>query len=457
MEEDNYHKNISPSIDLIFMNAKTFNIFGNLNKMNTVEKISKQKVVKIKSKSPQVSLWMVRVLIIFFKLIGLATFTYRIGTPKKRTLYTFQYSKFGIVYNTVLISLTVASDYLSIPYRLNMNYENKTNLTVAIELVQTVLGTIVICTILLFYCVDQKFLVRIINQLTDIEREINRLYHLYSPLQRQRISCSLIIVFILNICLLIVLLITEVLAFHTSPISWLSDVLPTFHVGWMIMQYFLLVTIIQADFADVNRALQNLSRVSTPDLRSQSLCQTRRIIVSNSTVQQLLQLRDVHCHLCEISGNVSDFYSLPILFGVIFLFLSLIYNGYYLLSPLLMSDEVLEYEVFTNTIFWLIYLIYPIFFLTNRITKILNEMEKTGNVVHNILSCAIGKEAKSELKEFSLQILHRKIRFTANGYFTLDNSFLYSLIGTVVTYLVILVQFQMGSSRPHCNCTHQDS
>ncbi|CAL1688435.1 unnamed protein product [Lasius platythorax] len=84
-------------------------------------------------------------------------------------------------------------------------------------------------------------------------------------------------------------------------------------------------------------------------------------------------------------------------------------------------------------------------------------MEKTGKVVHNILSCAIGKEAKSELKEFSLQILHRKIQFTANGYFTLDNSFLHSLIGTVATYLVILVQFQMGSSGSQCNCTRNDS
>ncbi|KAL6443178.1 hypothetical protein ACFW04_002841 [Cataglyphis niger] len=400
---------------------------------------------------------MFRVLIIFFKLIGLATFTYRIDTSKKKTLYTFQYSEFGIVYNTVLISLMVASNYLSIPYRINLQYENKTNLTVGIELVQTILGTLVICMILLFYCIDQKSLVRIINRLTDVEHEIDHLYHLYNPLRRQRVLCTMIIACIMNICLLIVLLVTEFLAFHSTPISWLSDILPAFHVGWMIIQYFLLVTIIQAGFADVNRAIENLSRVSTPDLRSQSFCQTRRIIVSNSTVRQLLQLRDVHCHLCEISGNVSDFYSLPILFGVIFLFLSLIYNGYYLLSPLLMSDEVLQYEIFSNTVFWLIYLIYPISLLTNRITRISNEMEKTGNIVHNILSCAIGKEAKSELKQFSLQILHRKIRFTANGYFTLDNSFIYSLIGTVVTYLVILVQFQMGSTRSQCNCTCENS
>ena len=81
-------------------------------------------------------------------------------------------------------------------------------------------------------------------------------------------------------------------------------------------------------------------------------------------------------------------------------------------------------------------------------------MKKTGNIVHNLLNCTIGKETKAEvknkeinldktyletvfiitfiinmlqLKKFSLQLLHRKIQFTANRYFTLDNTFLYSV------------------------------
>ncbi|XP_018060099.1 PREDICTED: putative gustatory receptor 28b [Atta colombica] len=87
-------------------------------------------------------------------------------------------------------------------------------------------------------------------------------------------------------------------------------------------------------------------------------------------------------------------------------------------------------------------------------------MKKTGNIVHDLLNCAIGKEIKAELKKFSFQLLHRKIQFTANGYFMLDNTFLHSLIGTVVTYLIIFVQFQMESSRSsirqQCNYTERD-
>ncbi|XP_018376830.1 PREDICTED: uncharacterized protein LOC108770034 [Trachymyrmex cornetzi] len=263
---------------------------------------------------------------------------------------------------------------MSISFRLNLDYENKTNLTVSIEVLQTVLGALVICAILISYCIEQKSLVRIANRLITIEDEIDRLYNLYHPLRRQRIFCIIIIVCILKVFLLILLLFTEILAFHTGPVSWLTDVLPTFHVGWLLIQYFLLATVIQTDFADVNRAIQSLTRINTPDLRLQSLYQTRRIVVNNSTVHQLLQLRDVHCHLCKISEDVSSFYSLPVLFGIVFLFLTLVYNGYYLLSPLLMTDNILEYETLSNTIVWIIFLIYPISLLTNRITRILIEV-----------------------------------------------------------------------------------
>ncbi|XP_012539968.2 putative gustatory receptor 28a isoform X2 [Monomorium pharaonis] len=460
MERDSQDcKHVFNSVEnSISMDAnKISNFFRNLNKENATAKKNKQRVSKTKLEPYQHSFRMLKLLIIFFKLIGLATFTYHIVKHKKRISYTFQYSEFGIVYNVVLSSLMIASNYVSIPYRIGLAYENKTNLTTGIEILQTVLGSLVICAILLSYCIEQKSLIRIVSRLIDVEHEMDRLYYLYRPLRRQRIFCGLIIVCILKILLLILLLFTEILAFQTGPISWLTDILPTFHVGWLFMQYFLLVTVIQANFADLNQAIQNFIRVSTSDFQPQSFYQTRRVVVSNFTVHQLLQLRDIHCHLCKISEDVSNFYSLPVLFGLSFLFLTLIYNCYYLLSPLLMTDDILEYETLSNTIIWLLFLLYPISLLTNRITKILNEMGKTGNEVHSLLSCAVGKETKSELKQFSLQLLHRKIQFTANGYFTLDNTFLHSLIGTMATYLVILVQFQMGSSHSLksyiCNCT----
>ena len=359
-----------------FINVnKISNSIRNVNNENSIaEKNSEQKVNKIKSEIHH-DFWTFRILIMFFKLIGLATFAHRIIVYKKRTSYTFQYSKLGIIYNVVLSSLMIASNYVSIPLKLTWEYKIKTSLTTSISVLQTILGTLMICAILISYCIKQKSLVRIANRLFTIEHEIDHLYNLYHPLRRQRIFCTMIIVCTLKICLLILLLFNDNLALGTGPISWLTDILPTFHMGWLLIQYFLLVTVIQTDFADVNRAIQSLIGINTPDLRLQSLYQTRRIIVNNSIVHQLFQLRDVHCHLCEISEDVSSFYSLPVLFGIIFLFLTLTYNGYFLFWIVMITDDILEYDTLSNTIVWLIFLIYPIFLLTNKITKILIEVK----------------------------------------------------------------------------------
>lgn len=354
------------------------NLLGNLDKVSAVvEKIGKQKTMRIKSQLHRDFSWTFRLLITFFKLIGLATFTHCVIIQKKRSpraLCTYQYSRLGVLYNAVLISLMIGSNYLSIPYRISLEYVNKTNLTVTIEIVQTVLGTVVMCAIMISYCVGQESLVRIANRLTDVEYELDRLFRLCAPLRRQRVFRTFIFICLLNGCLLIALLISEYFAFHSSPISWLTDVLPTFHVGWFMIQYSLLVNIIHADFIDVNREIRNVSGITTPDLRPQTFYETRRIVVSNSAVRQLLLLQDVRRHLCDISEDLSDFCSLPILFGVTYMFLTLIYNGYYLLSPLLLSDEVLHYDVFINTVIWLLFVIYPIVLLTSNVTKILYEV-----------------------------------------------------------------------------------
>lgn len=358
----------------VFMDANRIsNIFGNLDKVGfVVEKVAgKQKTTRIKSHRADCS-WALRLLIIFFKVIGLATFRCCFtGQKRKNPPKSFQYSKLGIAYNILLVCLMIASNYLSVPYSIKLDYPNKTNMTVGIEIFQTVLGSISISAVLLTYCFGEKSLMRIGNRLADVEYELDRLYRLHSSLRRGRVFRILTIVCIFNGSLLLILLITEHIAFKHNPTSWLTDIVPTFHLGWLMIQYFLLVTVIQVNFADVNRAIQCLAGTNTPE--PQALHQTQRVVVGNSIVHQLLELRDVHAHLCNVSQDVSDFYSMSILFAISFIFFSLVYNSYYLISPVL-NDETLEYEVLANTVSWIIFLIYPILLLTSSITKLLNEV-----------------------------------------------------------------------------------
>ncbi|EEB13498.1 Gustatory receptor PhGr6 [Pediculus humanus corporis] len=70
------------------------------------------------------------------------------------------------------------------------------------------------------------------------------------------------------------------------------------------------------------------------------------------------------------------------------------------------------------------------------------EAEKTANYLHELFIDNDDVDVKEEIEIFSLQLLHRKVEFNACGFFKLDFTLLYSMVGAVTTYIIILMQFQ---------------
>ncbi|KAG8230846.1 Gustatory receptor 14c [Ladona fulva] len=85
------------------------------------------------------------------------------------------------------------------------------------------------------------------------------------------------------------------------------------------------------------------------------------------------------------------------------------------------------------------------------------ESDKTGKLVSEMILKVKDHRIRRELHLFSLQLLHTKFHFTACGFFPLDFTLLTSMAAAVVTYLVILVQFQESEkavTKLSCNCSH---
>nr|CAD7263742.1 unnamed protein product [Timema shepardi] len=64
-----------------------------------------------------------------------------------------------------------------------------------------------------------------------------------------------------------------------------------------------------------------------------------------------------------------------------------------------------------------------------------NEVARTFTLSHK----------ERELKQFSLQLLHNKIQFTAGGFLPLDYTLVHSVVAASTMYLIILLQFQLSS------------
>lgn len=58
-----------------------------------------------------------------------------------------------------------------------------------------------------------------------------------------------------------------------------------------------------------------------------------------------------------------------------------------------------------------------------------------------------------QIREFSLQIIHEPIEISANGFFKIDFTLLGSMSAATVTYLVILIQFQLSEIKKSANST----
>ncbi|XP_071637363.1 uncharacterized protein [Temnothorax longispinosus] len=69
---------------------------------------------------------------------------------------------------------------------------------------------------------------------------------------------------------------------------------------------------------------------------------------------------------------------------------------------------------------------------------------KINTTVHDVLNSTSDEQIKNELHLFSLQILHRDNTFSAKG-LTVDATFLTAMVGTITTYLLILIQFLITS------------
>nr|CAD7576560.1 unnamed protein product [Timema californicum] len=73
----------------------------------------------------------------------------------------------------------------------------------------------------------------------------------------------------------------------------------------------------------------------------------------------------------------------------------------------------------------------------------MDKANKTGSLVSSVRLHVRSPELDEEIELFLLQLLHRKVKFTAYDFFPLDFTLVYSFVGAVTTYLVILIQFQL--------------
>ncbi|XP_043287296.1 gustatory receptor 68a-like [Venturia canescens] len=159
---------------------------------------------------------------------------------------------------------------------------------------------------------------------------------------------------------------------------------------------------------------------------------------------KITDVRRAYNILYVIGLDVAEFYSMPILFIIPLNCVQIIYNAYWSVMPFTHNLDTDSTIVIASSIFWVFAQMIPIAILAKSVDSVSAEMKKMADGIYKVLNgCNLSREDQAELEQFSIELLHRKIAFSAYGLFPLDGSLVYSIFSSAITYLVILLQFQI--------------
>lgn len=173
-------------------------------------------------------------------------------------------------------------------------------------------------------------------------------------------------------------------------------------------------------------------------------------------------LRGLHSTLCDASDLTNSIFQVQMLMGFIEIFVEITLC---LHACLTYVTELLTCQLYDSSRWNLLSLLLT--WAAVNLSKLVavtvschgasKQANHTAVLVHKLLVVQSAyPEITAELQHFSQQLLHRKLRFSACGFFSIDFTLLYSMAGSVTTYLVILLQYtgeDMGNLIELCNKT----
>jgi hypothetical protein len=177
---------------------------------------------------------------------------------------------------------------------------------------------------------------------------------------------------------------------------------------------------------------------------------------------KITTLREVHFILCDASELTNSIFQVQILVGFIEIFVEITLCLYASLTYVtgLFTCQLYspsKWNMLGAFLVWATLNLFKLIAVTASCHGASEQANHTAVLVHKLLvGLSLYPETTAELQLFSQQLLHRKVRFSACGFFPIDFTLLYSMAGSVTTYLIILLQYtgeDMGSLIELCNKT----
>ncbi|NP_001177449.1 gustatory receptor 30 [Nasonia vitripennis] len=383
----------------------------------------------------------------FFKLSGIATlnFDFKLSTNRsKKFSSTFTRSKTGIAYNAALISLiTIVTNYL-IEFQINHNmYKNFYD---KLDIGYAALISVTAVLILVKFSFQQEKTLTIANELNEIRDSLS-LNDCSVDGKGHALRRFIVLVFLAHFLFLTILFSTSYVLNNTTinivrtTLNYIAIYLSNFIMHSMMLQYSIILKLIEHLSRGINDDLVEFSR---PPQGLNSLTFTKK--TTSQRVGQLANLRKNFSSLCKVSQDVSEFYSWPMLLCLSCNFIAFVRAAFYIAMPIVHGTDAFTANIYVRCCCYISHNAFSLIILTKSVTASMTENRKTREIVNDCIENCDDQEILKKLEKFSCYLMHKKITFSVFNLFSLDESLLMSVIGSITTYLVIILQFQNNNA-----------
>lgn len=315
------------------------------------------------------------------KIIGLAPFSHQNNHKKsaedEETFRTraFSSSRMGLAYNFIIL---IPFQVITVPtflYLLSASYPGGP-LPQAIDILQAVISCFTVHVIIISWAIRQENAAHVLNRLSEIEC-------LLSGPEKQPLfdDWMFSVLTIVHISFDTILWITffSFLGFETirsSDASWTFYGIVTFVIYWFIVEYFMILRHVARELKRVNEDLLKFEGI--PKFLSSTLIFNDYIAVlsppAHNQLAFLRLLRVTRMMLSDVSQDIADFFSFPILFSIFYFFTILVYTFYHLVARALISKRFMFSLTTAYDVMWVVLGAYPLTLLSINVTNVENQV-----------------------------------------------------------------------------------
>jgi len=408
----------------------------------------------------------IRPLLYVSRALGLAPYAFVKKTlPGGKILEKLEISPFSLMYSVCFVALYLCVLAVSFTFKYTYVYSKMPATDMVPNILLHILSISSMVSLVLSVTKNRNAIVRITSLIAQTERVTllrSREYYRKAKI-------------ILFMQVIVIFTVTGIYGFYDY-ITWYSILgiifLSNSHmyvdtlIEWIVViQFVNMVVLLKYRFSLLNMRLSNISGIfeignSKEEFQLPSL-ETAWVSVKEKKSQlkgkEILTFNNIHDVLCDTVLLVESTYEVQIFLSLLSAFAGITIWSYFGLCYLY-GYYGTENAAVSNTSVVLVPIIRSLLHMAKLLCITVSCHSANYNMAHTstvlrklLLAFHTDPATMSELERFSHHVTLRKFKFTVFGFLSLDLSLLVSMMGAVVTYLVILMQFKMASNvSPAC-------